>query len=77
MCVVFVATTVSDRPSFVSTTSLTSCIQGGGEGHVVSIPHIKSLQDEQLTVLLLFSRGIARVMPSQSLATSAVRKATS
>ena len=77
MCIVFVATTVSDRPSLLSTSSLTSRIQGGGEGHVVSIPHIKSLQDEQLTVLSLFSRGIARAMPSQSLATSAVRKVTS
>ena len=65
------------KPSLISTSSLTSCIQGGGEGHVVSIPHIKSPRDEQLTVLSLFSRGIAWVRPGQSLGTSAVWKATS
>ena len=70
-------TTVTDQPGLVSTSLLTSSIQGGGEGHIVSSPHTKSLRDERLIILSLFSRGIARLTLSQSLATSAIRKAIS
>ena len=53
-CVVSVDTNVTDRPSLVITSLLTSCIQGGGEGHIIGIPRTKNLRDERLTDLSLF-----------------------
>ena len=66
-----------DLASFSPDPLLTSRVQGGGEGHVVSLSHIKELKGKPLMILSFFSRRIARVRPSRNLATSAVRKVIS